>query len=147
MISNYFKCDLHIHSNASNKTKSNDYVGKFDLDHLLSKLEQKENDIRMFSITDHNVLNVKVYKDYFERFSDDNTRLLLVGIEFDIHVEEDLIEAISILRKQEKSKYQKYHALVIFKSSNVDLIENKLNNMYREIQKDFNEKISSNEKK
>lgn len=29
--SDYFKCDLHIHTNYSSKTKTNDYKGNFEL--------------------------------------------------------------------------------------------------------------------
>ena len=35
--SDYFKCDLHIHTNYSSKTKTNDYKGDFELKKLITK--------------------------------------------------------------------------------------------------------------
>lgn len=95
-FSKYFKIDLHIHTDESNKTKDNDYEGVF----LLEKIHEKlmDNDIRMFSFTDHNIFNVSVYKDYFENYHDEQ-RKLLIGVEFDIFKETTLLNDLKIIKE------------------------------------------------
>ena len=62
-FSDWFKVDLHIHSDFSKKTKTNDYQGNFDISILKNKLI--ENDVKLFSLTDHNIINVDAYKNYY----------------------------------------------------------------------------------
>lgn len=134
----YFKCDLHIHSDLSNTTKGNDYSGQFSLDELLNQLNKPENDVKMFSITDHNDINVSLYEDYFNRFNDDTNRLLLLGIEFDIHLEQNLFESIHNLRMGNETTNKKYHSLIIFKTNDIHKIKKCLEAMYSQIQNEFN---------
>ena len=61
--SNWLKIDLHIHSNFSDKTKDRDYKGVFSVETLKQKLI--ENDVAIFSITDHNIINVEAYRKYY----------------------------------------------------------------------------------
>ncbi len=62
--SDWFKVDFHIHTDFSKKTKTNDYQGNFDINILKQKLI--ENEMKLFSLTDHNIINVDTYKfDFF----------------------------------------------------------------------------------
>ncbi|WP_027393204.1 PHP domain-containing protein [Aquimarina latercula] len=99
IYSDWFKVDLHIHSDFSNKTKTNDYDGSFNIDTLKEKLI--ENEVRLFSLTDHNIVNAEAYKNYYDSFTDGDP-VLLVGCEFDIKV------------KQDDDSLLTYHTLLIF---------------------------------
>ncbi len=103
--SDWFKVDLHIHTDLSNKIKTNDYDGVFDLSILKTKLI--ENDVKMFSLTDHNIINSDAYESYYENQKDGDP-ILLVGCEFDIAV------------KQMDDKILTYHTLLIFNENTVD---------------------------
>ena len=57
-FSEWNKIDLHIHSKESNKVKSNDYDGEeYTATQLLDILTNDDNNINIFSITDHNCIN------------------------------------------------------------------------------------------
>lgn len=101
--SDWLKVDLHIHTDFSNQTKPNDYDGVFDITVLKSKLI--ENDVKLFSLTDHNIINSKAYEDYYNSFSEGDP-ILLVGCEFDIKVE------------QNDGSFLTYHTLLIFNENN-----------------------------
>ena len=112
--SEWLKIDLHIHTDWSKKTKENDYKGKFSVDILHEKLI--ENDVKIFSLTDHNIINVGAYKEYYEKYNSKDDPLLLVGVELDIKIDE-----------------RTYHSLIIFNYSDVksvDFINTKLENKY-----------------
>lgn len=97
--SDWLKVDLHIHTNKSDLVKQNDYDGNFDLDILKQKLI--ENDVKIFSLTDHNIINIDAYKEYYDNFKEGDP-ILFVGCEFDINV------------KQDDKSYLTYHTLLIF---------------------------------
>lgn len=83
--SKWLKLDLHIHSKESNKIKANDYQGNdYSAIELISKL--KEEKINLFSITDHNTINIKLYNELFSMkdtlLKDDMN--FLIGVELDI---------------------------------------------------------------
>lgn len=83
--SKWLKLDLHIHSKESNKIKANDYQGNdYSAIELISKL--KEEKINLFSITDHNTINIKLYNELFSMkdtlIKDDMN--FLIGVELDI---------------------------------------------------------------
>lgn len=145
MFSKAYKCDLHIHTDFSNKTKDHDYVGHFSLEKLVEKLNLPENDIKMFSLTDHNIFNVEVYKEYFKSYNE-NERKLFIGVELDILKEEDLFNEIYNLKNGNSKKVSKYHALIIFKNNDIDGLEEKLERMYKcieiEYQKEYSESIN-----
>lgn len=105
--SDWFKVDLHIHTDFSKKTKINDYQGHFDINILKQKLIQ--NDVKLFSLTDHNIINVNAYKDYLENYSDGDPKLL-VGCEFDIEV-------------PESHKSITYHSVIVFENDSIEDIE------------------------
>lgn len=93
------KIDLHIHTDSSKKTKENDYKGIFSVKTLHEKL--KEQDVQIFSLTDHNIINLPAYKEYFETYNSETDPLLLLGVELDI-----------------ERKDKTYHSLLIFNCSN-----------------------------
>ena len=98
------KIDLHIHTDWSTKTKDNDYKGSFSVQVLHEKLiEQK---VKIFSLTDHNIINLPVYKEYFDTYKSDSDPLLLLGIELDI-------ERLNKI----------YHSLLIFNCTSYDYAE------------------------
>jgi len=105
--SDWFKVDLHIHTNKSDLTKTNDYDGNFDLGILKTKLI--ENGVQLFSITDHNIINVDAYNSYYEE-KNDGDPTLLIGVEFDIRVTQD------------DNSYLTYHTLLIFNENTVDKV-------------------------
>ena len=114
--SDWFKIDLHIHTDKSNQVKSNDYDGAFDIAILKQKLI--DNDVKIFSLTDHNIINVDAYEKYYESYREGDPKLYL-GCEFDIKV------------KQSDGKFLTYHTLLIFNEKKIekvreinDLVEN-----------------------
>lgn len=115
--SDWFKVDLHIHTDYSKQTKTNDYQGHFDINVLKQKLI--ENDVKLFSLTDHNIINVDAYKTYYENYSNGDPKLL-IGCEFDIEV-------------PESGKTITYHSVIVFENDNfedVEKISNKIEALY-----------------
>lgn len=97
----------------SKKTKENDYKGIFSVQSVYEKMV--ENDVSIFSLTDHNIINVAAYKEYYETYTDDDP-LLLIGTELDINVGEE-----------------RYHSLIIFchhDIENLNRINDTLENYY-----------------
>lgn len=142
-FSNFFKCDLHIHTDYSNITKEKDYNGKFNLDDLIKKISLPEYDIKMFSFTDHNGINVPVYENYYKNYNIPE-RVLFVGIELDIVKENLLFNHLYDVIHDNKIKYKKYHALLIFKNNDAKSINEKLEKMYSDISENYNEKKNEN---
>lgn len=96
--SDWLRVDLHIHTDWSKKTKPNDYTGEFAVTVLHQKLT--ENKVLVFSLTDHNIINVDAYKEYYSSYRGENDPLLLVGVELDVIVDDETPET--------------YHTLIIF---------------------------------
>lgn len=115
--SDWFKVDLHIHTDYSKQTKTNDYQGHFDVNVLKQKLI--ENDVKLFSLTDHNIINVEAYKNYYENYSDGDPKLL-IGCEFDIEV-------------PESGKPITYHSVIVFENDSfedAEIISKKIEDLY-----------------
>ena len=115
--SDWFKIDLHIHSDYSRKTKTNDYQGTFDINVLKQKLI--DNDVRLFSLTDHNIINVEAYKEYYSNCTKTDPKLL-IGCEFDIVVPDSGTD-------------KTYHSLIIFENEtveDVEVISSKIESLY-----------------
>lgn len=115
----WLKIDLHIHTDWSKKTKDDDYKGIFSVNTLKTKL--KENNVGIFSLTDHNIINCDAYKEYYKNYNSDEDPLLLVGAELDLLVKKDNSEKI-------------YHSLLIFNyssSEKAEFIYNKLESKYQ----------------
>src|SRR5574344_1038317 len=94
-INSVIKFDLHIHSKASKYKEGNDIVDnstKENLSVLFSKLNEKE--ISLFSITDHNRLDVELYLEAIRILNEEQTNYpkvknILAGVEFDVQIDED----------------------------------------------------------
>jgi hypothetical protein len=117
--SDWLRIDLHMHTIKSKETKTNDYKGNFDVSTLKAKL--RENEVEIFSLTDHNIINVEAYEEYYNSYTDDDP-LLLVGVELDI-----------------KGDKNSYHSLLIFNASTVEEVQDiseKLEKKYTELDQD-----------
>lgn len=137
--SDYFKCDLHIHTDYSSKTKTNDYKGDFELKKLINKISDPQYDIKLFSLTDHNIINVPAYEEYYnDKFLNIKDRCLLVGIELDIIVEAFLLEKLKANLEHTECDKKKYHSLIIFKNNNAKKLNDTLNKMYKNISDEYN---------
>jgi len=126
--SDWLRIDLHIHTDKSKETKNGDYKGNFDVATLKQRL--KDNEVEIFSLTDHNIINVEAYKKYYKDCTLDDP-LLLIGVELDI----------------EGSTSKTYHSLLIFNDSNIDKVEDisqKIENKYTQkgIINPFDRKLS-----
>lgn len=93
--SDFLRVDLHIHTDMSKRTKANDYKGSFSIETVYSKM--LENRVEIFSLTDHNIINVDAYAEYYRTYNAEEDPLLLIGVELDIDV-------IGL----------RYHSLIIF---------------------------------
>lgn len=89
MLNQLINVDLHIHSKASAYKEPKGLVNECDIDHghvLLSAL--MENDITLFSITDHNRFDAQLYEALYSKIASDQLDLsLLAGVEFDVKFE------------------------------------------------------------
>lgn len=123
--SDWIKVDLHIHTDYSKKTKANDYQGNFDIAVLKQKLI--ENDVKLFSMTDHNIINVEAYENYYTNYNEGDPQLL-IGCEFDIEV-------------PESGKTITYHSVIVFDNDTIDdvkTISEKIEDLFSS--KSFSEK-------
>lgn len=93
MLNNNIKIDLHIHSKASGYKEADGYVDESNIENidvLLSKLH--ENNVNLFSITDHNCFDYELYKKIKESINKEpyaNIKNNLPGVEFDVKLEEE----------------------------------------------------------
>lgn len=130
VYSEWMKIDLHIHSDFSRKTKTNDYKGSFSIEKLYSKLVHEK--VEIFSITDHNILNLDAYREYYEKHNLVEDPLLLTGVELDI-----------------EGTNKTFHSLLIFNCCDfmgTKKIHDKLENKYSEKGCDiFNRKLDFND--
>lgn len=112
----WLKTDLHIHSEESNKTKDNDYTGKLTYDNLVSALIDKE--VSLFSITDHNTVNIELYRTLIEKRDD----LIKKNLNFIIGAEIDFYD-ISVHDKA-------FHMLVYFDTGDLGIIKKIFEKLY-----------------
>lgn len=103
--SDWTKIDLHIHTDFSAKTKTDDYKGKFSAQIIREKMIQ--NGVGIFSMTDHNIINTQAYREYYSA-QNSTDPLLLLGVELDING-----DATGNTDKD-------YHSLLIFNISDID---------------------------
>jgi len=117
--SEWLKIDLHIHTILSKTTKDNDYKGNFSI--TVTKNKLIANDVKIFSFTDHNVINVNAYEEYYNSYTECDP-LLLLGVELDIEVKNN-------------TNTKKYHTLIIFNYLSIESVKNvsqRLENKYIE---------------
>ncbi len=116
--SKWLKVDLHIHSHESNKTKTNDYEGpELTFDRLFKALK-KEN-VNLFSITDHNTINISLYSELIKRREEliENNINFIIGAEVDF-IEEDIHDDI-------------FHMLVYFDTYDLEKVSNVFKTLYQ----------------
>lgn len=88
------KFDLHIHSIASKYKESNGIVDNSTIENaevLLKKLD--ENEVGLFSITDHNRFYVELYNKLDSEIKTgkyENVKGIVAGVEFDVQIDSDM---------------------------------------------------------
>lgn len=93
MLNKNIIVDLHIHSKASDYKEERGYMDESNIDNvevLIGKLEQ--NNVNLFSITDHNRFDYELYSKLKEKISKNKYTYInniLPGIEFDVNLEEN----------------------------------------------------------
>lgn len=116
--SDWMKTDLHIHSDFSNNTKHNDYdEEKLTFDDLIYALK-KEN-VNFFSVTDHNTINISLYKEFLAKRDELESKNLnfLIGSEIDF--------------KDSRICDKIFHMLVYFNSKDLEQITKVFTNLYK----------------
>ena len=122
----YMKFDLHIHSIASEYKESDGIVDDSTIENaelLLRKLD--ENEVGLFSITDHNRFNIELYNKLDSEIKSgkyDNVKGIVAGVEFDVQIDSDM---------------GKCHIITIFDARNE--VDN-----YKKIKKAIDKKILNN---
>jgi len=113
MNSSWIHIDLHIHSKKSNDVVPNDYTGEaYTADDLISKLKSVGAEKSIFSITDHNCIDVGFYNSIFTRIDSDeykNHYGCLVGTElsmFDDLIHDDIFHSLCFFSGRETQKYE-----------------------------------------
>jgi ABC-type lipoprotein export system ATPase subunit len=115
--SKWLKTDLHIHSHISKKTKENDYDG---CDLTYEKLVEalKKEGVNLFSITDHNTINIALYNELIQRQED----LCNDNLNFIIGVEIDFMD--------ERIHDEVFHMLVYFDTYDLSIVSKILTDLY-----------------
>lgn len=107
------KVDIHIHSKKSNEVKDNDYQAtEYTATELLQILSSEENQVSIFSITDHNCINEILYNDIATLV---NTNQYKEKINYIIGVELDVCDA--------NIHNQVFHCLCFFESRDIEKIK------------------------
>ena len=91
MLNSLIRIDLHIHSKASSYKDRGVDLSACDAEHvdvLLDKLVEGENPIDMFSVTDHNRFDAKLYEEFYKHIEERGFNIhLLSGVEFDVELQ------------------------------------------------------------
>jgi predicted ATPase len=121
------KFDLHIHSVASRYKESLGIVDDStvaNIEVLLNQLD--DNEVGLFSITDHNRFNVELYNKLDNKIKSgqyNNVKGLVAGVEFDVKMDADMgkCHIITIFDAENKnSNYNKINTVI-----NENLLQNK----------------------
>lgn len=114
------RVDIHIHSKKSNEVKSNDYKGdEYTGKQLLDKLLENNNNINIFSITDHNCINEKLYKEIDDLIKEDNYKdkiNYLIGTELDVY-DENIYKEV-------------FHCLVFFECRDISKVKKSVDSIF-----------------
>lgn len=116
--SDWMKTDLHIHSEFSSNTKHNDYDGQKLTINSLEEALKKEK-VNLFSITDHNTVNIPLYNELLAK----QEELISNGINFLIGSEIDF--------KDPKICDNGFHMLVYFNSIDLEQILKVFKDLYK----------------
>ncbi|MEL3908902.1 MAG: ATP-binding cassette domain-containing protein [Treponemataceae bacterium] len=106
------KFDLHIHSIASKYKESNGIVDNSTIENaevLLKKLD--ENEVGLFSITDHNRFYVELYNKLDSEIKTgkyENVKGIVAGVEFDVQIDSDMGKCHIITIFDAKNKEDNY---------------------------------------
>lgn len=136
------KFDLHIHSIASKYKESDGIVDNSTIDNtevLLNKLD--ENEVGLFSITDHNRFNVELYNKLDSEIKTgkyENVKGIVAGVEFDVQIDSDMGKCHIITIFDAKNKEDNYKKI----KGCID--ENKLENKVEYYTRDVFESILKN---
>lgn len=106
------KFDLHIHSIASKYKENSRIVDNSTVENigtLFKKLE--ENEVGLFSITDHNRFNVDLYKkidEIIKKGDYPKVKGVLAGVEFDVKLDDEMNKCHIITIFDAKNKEENY---------------------------------------
>lgn len=109
------KFDLHIHSKESEYKEVKGIVENStveNVDVLLKKLN--DNEVGLFSITDHNRFNVPLYEKLDEKIQSgvyENVKGLVAGIEFDVKIDNSMEKCHIITIFNSKNKVENYNKI------------------------------------
>src|SRR5690554_169526 len=108
----YLKCDLHMHSSSC-------YSRKYSEEQFIKKMD--EVDLDVFAITDHNVVDVNLYRKL--EIALKGKKKIIGGVELNLSLEniKDKYELIT------KGNY--FHAVVWFSLEDIDVFWNKLKSL------------------
>ena len=119
-INSVIKFDLHIHSKASEYKESSGIVDnstKENLSVLFQKLN--ENNVALFSITDHNRFDADLYKTIRTKLENEqktypNVLNIVAGVEFDVKLEDGMEKChiITIFDTKNNSDYDKIERII-----------------------------------
>ncbi len=125
----WLKIDLHVHSHVSNRTKQGDYDG-CDLTYEKLVKALKREQINLFSITDHNTINIELYTELIRRRKEliNNNLNFIIGAEIDF-MDEAIHDDI-------------FHMLIMFDTFDLKKIEKVLTDVYKkECINDIDDKV------
>lgn len=120
----YLKCDLHMHSSScySRKYKKEDFI-----EHM------KKVNLDVFSITDHNVVDVELYKKLSEEL--DGKKSIIGGVELNLSLDQYMIDQHELVVK---GNY--FHAVVWFDFTDLDIFWKQLKMLIIDLGIDINKK-------
>ncbi|MBC2578643.1 ATP-binding cassette domain-containing protein [Peptostreptococcus russellii] len=123
------KFDLHIHSIDSKYKESDGIVDNSTIDNteiLLNKLN--ENEVGLFSITDHNRFNVELYNKLDNEIKSgkyENVKGIVAGVEFDVQIDNDMGKCHIITIFDAKNKEDNYKKIKECIEENKNKLEKK----------------------
>jgi predicted ATP-dependent endonuclease of OLD family len=120
MLSEDIRIDLHIHSNSSKYKEEDKVVDNStteNVEHLLNILDKEENQITMFSFTDHNRFNSELYSKTKKLLNlNEYTYLkqLLAGVEFDVLLDNGMkpCHILTIFNANTEDEYKKIEKII-----------------------------------
>lgn len=145
--SSWLKIDLHIHSPKSNEVIDGDYTGpNYTADDLIKTM--KENNVNIFSVTDHSIFNMDLYVKLFTKTKLHENLNFLVGIELDIEdadVDKDLFHCIMLFDFDESVGVEEFKKRMENINSRLELNKTRKSFNIRELFENlYNEKQEEN---
>ena len=142
MLNEIIKIDLHIHSKISEYKESDKSIvansNKDNVNVLLDRL--LENDVCLFSITDHNRFDEELYDSIERALSEEKYKSLhmLSGVEFDVALEENktpphIVTIFDTKNKEDREKIAKTINNNLLQNKNDSYNKSEFENILREI--------------